>query len=263
MASRAAAAAATGRRRIVGLSTKTYFSLARTNEYTTSLTQRLASASIPGLDAVDVFLIPDFVSLPSAGKILADAGGKVWLGAQDCHWEDSGAFTGEVSPAVLAEAGARIVEVGHAERRRLFGEDDAVTAKKAAAVARNGMVPLVCIGEKTTGEIAAAVAEVETQVAAVLEAVNPKAPVVLAYEPVWAIGAAQPAGEAHILDVVAGIRGLACVKGREGEVRVVYGGSAGPGLFERLASGLDGLFLGRFGHDVDQFVRTVGEVASA
>ena len=251
------------RRRIIGLSTKTYFSLARTNEYTSSMIGRLADAKIPNIDDIDVFLIPDFISVPSAGKILSDAGSKVWLGAQDCHWEDKGAFTGEVSPSVLAEAGVKIVEVGHAERRRIFGEDDEITAKKAAAVSRNGMVPLVCIGEKTTGEISAAVAEVETQVAAVMASVAPSAPVILAYEPVWAIGASQPAGESHILDVVAGIRNLDCVKGREGEVRVVYGGSAGPGLFARLSTGVDGLFLGRFGHDVEQFVRTVGEVASS
>ncbi|KAK7222244.1 hypothetical protein V2G26_010247 [Clonostachys chloroleuca] len=140
------------RRRIVGLSTKMYFSLARQAEFTSAALTSLGAVSPASLSAVDVFVIPDFLNIRSTADSLAAAGAShIWVGAQDCHWDDYGAFTGEVSPAALADSGVRIVEVGHAERRRLFGEDDAVTAKKAAAVARNGMVPLVCIGEKTRG----------------------------------------------------------------------------------------------------------------
>lgn len=248
------------RRRLIGLSSKMYFSLKKTQDYTSDLLAVLPTIPDDQLSKVDVFLIPDFITVIPTGQQIKEANSNLWLGAQDSHWEDGGAYTGEVSPAVLKEAGVKIVEVGHAERRRIFGEDDEITAKKAAAVAKNDMIPLVCIGEKTKGDINVAVDEVAVQVDAVMKLVPDEAEVVLAYEPVWAIGASQPAGEDHILKVVDGIRNLKSVQGRTGQTRVVYGGSAGPGLFERLSSGVDGLFLGRFGHDVAQFVRTVKEV---
>lgn len=260
---------ATQRRRIIGLSTKMYFSLQRTHDFTTSALAALDTLPRDTLSKLDIFIIPDFVTLQSTGKLLQSSSSGVWLGAQDTHWEDNGAFTGEVSPSVLREVDVRIVEVGHAERRRIFGETDDITARKAAAVARNGMIPLVCIGEKTkagdggSDGFSAAVSECQVQVDAVMAAVGDDAEVVLAYEPVWAIGASQPAGEEHVLAVVAGIRELESVKARRGITRVVYGGSAGPGLYERLKDGVDGLFLGRFGHDPAQFVKTVKEVAEA
>lgn len=259
---------ATERRRIIGLSSKMYFSLQRTHDFTTSALAALKTLPRDIIAKLDIFIIPDFVTLQSTGKLLESSPLGVWLGAQDTHWEDSGAFTGEVSPSVLREVGVRIIEVGHAERRRIFGETDDMTSRKAAAAARNDMIPLVCIGEKTKGggdgtSYGVAVDECQIQVDAVMAAVGSDAEVVLAYEPVWAIGASQPAGEAHVLAVVAGIRNLESVKARRGATRIVYGGSAGPGLFEKLKDGVDGLFLGRFGHDPAQFVKTVKEVAEA
>ncbi|XWW94811.1 hypothetical protein V2A60_002759 [Cordyceps javanica] len=252
------------RRRLVGLSSKMYFSYDKTQNYTTDVLARLSTLPPELLARIDVFILPDFVTVGATAAQVRATGLPVWTGAQDCHWEDSGSFTGEVSPSVLRAAGARIVAVGHAERRRLFGEDDAVTAAKAAAASRNGLVPLVCVGEKTrSDDTAAAVDECRPQVEAVARALADDAELVLAYEPVWAIGAAEPAGNAHILAVVAGLRALDCVRDRKGTTRVVYGGSAGPGLFERLKTGLDGLFLGRFAHDPDRFVQTVKEVAEA
>ncbi|KAM3506057.1 hypothetical protein MY11210_007703 [Beauveria gryllotalpidicola] len=252
------------RRRLVGLSSKMYFSLAQTQSYTADVLARLAALPPALLADTDVFILPDFLSVGATAARIAASGLPVWAGAQDCHWEDRGAFTGEVSPAVLRDVGARIVAVGHAERRRLFAEDDAVAARKAAAASRNGMVPLVCVGEETEGgDVGVAVAECRPQVEAVVGALADDAELVLAYEPVWAIGASQPAGDAHVLAVVAGLRGLDCVKNRKGTTRVVYGGSAGPGLYERLKTGLDGLFLGRFAHDPERFVQTVKEVAEA
>ncbi|OAQ70775.1 mitochondrial triosephosphate isomerase [Pochonia chlamydosporia 170] len=250
-------------RRLIGLSTKMYFSQSHNREVTQGFLTHLSSITAESLSDVDIFIIPDFVSLTETINLLKSSPVPIWPGAQDCHWEDSGAFTGEVSPAVLSEVGVKIVEVGHAERRRLFGEDDATVAKKAAAVSRNGMIPLVCIGEQTRGDIGVAVDECQTQVEAVMGGVPSTAEVALAYEPVWAIGASEPAGEEHVLRVVEGIRRLDCVKSRRGVTRVVYGGSAGPGLYERLKTGLDGLFLGRFGHDPERFVKTIREVAEA
>ncbi|ORY56328.1 Triosephosphate isomerase [Pseudomassariella vexata] len=248
------------RRRIVGVSTKMYFSAARTKAYIAELLQHL-SKSPKILDQIDIFVIPDHITLTSV--IAQLEGSKVMTGAQDAFYEDSGAYTGEVSPCVLAEVGCRIVEVGHAERRRIFGEMDEDVAKKARSAARNGMIPLVCIGERTKGEVSIAVDECRTQVENVMAAVADDAEVILAYEPVWAIGAAEPAGAGYVVSVVKEIRALDCVQMREGVTRVLYGGSAGPGLFERLKEGVDGLFLGRFGHDPAQFYKTMQEIASA
>jgi triosephosphate isomerase len=245
-----------------------YFSLTHMRDFTDNLIAHLTASSAETLSHVDIFVIPDFVAVTSVVEQVKQSPVPVWVGAQDCHWEDYGAFTGEVSPAVLRDAGVRIVEVGHAERRRLFGEDDPMVARKAAAVARNGMLPLVCIGEKKrhhddAAAVMAAIEECRGQVETVMEAMPPDAEVVLAYEPVWAIGAAQPAADAHVLNVVDGIRGLDCIRHRTGITRVVYGGSAGPGLFTRLKQGLDGVFLGRFGQDPERLVKTIEEVAMA
>ncbi|RDA91567.1 hypothetical protein CP533_5963 [Ophiocordyceps camponoti-saundersi (nom. inval.)] len=249
-------------RRLVGLSTKMYFSLSRTRNFATRLVELLPPTD-KDISQVDIFLIPDFISLAETATLLKST--PIWTGAQDCSWDDEGALTGEVSAAVLREAGARIVMVGHAERRRLMAEDDSIVARKAAAVSRNGMVPLICIGEVTAGaDTAAAVSECRPQIEAAIGAVSAETDVVLAYEPVWAIGADRPAGDDHVRAVVDGIRRLDCIaRRRQGSVRVVYGGSAGPGLFGRLSCSLDGLFIGRFGHDPEQFVRTIREVAEA
>ncbi|RDA82423.1 hypothetical protein CP532_0844 [Ophiocordyceps camponoti-leonardi (nom. inval.)] len=249
-------------RRLVGLSTKMYFSLSRTRHFVDRLVELLPSAE-NDLSQVDIFLIPDFITLAETAARLKST--PLWTGAQDCSWEDEGPLTGEVSAVVLREAGARIVMVGHAERRRLMAEDDSVVGRKAAAISRNGMVPLICIGEMTAGAgTDAAVAECRPQIEAAVGAVSAETDVILAYEPVWAIGADRPAGDDHVRAVVDGIRRLDCVAGRrQGSVRIVYGGSAGPGLFARLSGSLDGLFIGRFGHDPEQFVRTIREVAEA
>ncbi|KAI0470654.1 Triosephosphate isomerase [Xylariaceae sp. FL0804] len=315
------------RRRLIGMSTKMYFSAAQTHAWVASLQSLLnADDNSPNnnpnnnnnglLDTLDIFIIPDHITLASVASTLAAdpaSSARVLVGAQDCSDADFGALTGEVSPAVLAEVGCALVEVGHAERRRLFGETDASAARKAAAAARNGMVPLLCVGERDAppslalappvppapaapssddgGEqqqqqpdsdsdsaVAAAVSACLAQIRPVVALLPPGAPLVLAYEPVWAIGADAPAPAAYVAAVARGLRaelmadygygyhyGLA-EEVRRGELRVLYGGSAGPGLFARgggLASDVDGLFLGRFGHDPEQFFRTAREVADA
>ncbi|CAJ2503172.1 Uu.00g105660.m01.CDS01 [Anthostomella pinea] len=252
------------RRRLVGVSTKMFFSAARTRTYINDLLHILSNPPSPDLlQEIDIFLIPDHLTLATSITQLRTSPVPILPGAQDTHHADSGAYTGAVSPAVLAELGCRIVELGHAERRRLFGETDETTALKAAAVARNGMTPLVCIGERTRGEIGVAVDECVVQVEAVVAAVPADSELILAYEPVWAIGAAQPAGAEHVVGVARAIRGLACVQGRKGTTRILYGGSAGPGLFENLKEGVDGLFLGRFAHVPEQFYKTIVEIAAA
>jgi triosephosphate isomerase len=231
-----------------------YFDLPSTLRYIDSVSA-LSSSS------VDLFVIPDFVSLLPANEKLSSS--DIWLGGQDCYHEDKGAFTGEVSPLTLAQAGVKIVEIGHAERRRLFGETDDDVAKKAAAIVRNGMIPLICIGEKEKSSIASqavgiAVSECQPQIEAALSLVPDDAEVVLAYEPVWAIGASEPAGADHVVAVTQNLRAL--TQARKGRTRILYGGSAGPGTFGKLKEGVDGLFLGRFAHDVENLKQVIREV---
>ena len=248
-------------RRIVGVSLKMYFDLTSTLSYVRGVLQLDGDAWNAN---VDLFVIPDFVSLTESQRILEPS--SVMLGAQDTHWEDKGAFTGEVSPAVLRQAGVRIVEIGHAERRALFGETDKSVAKKAGAAARNGLIPLVCIGEKTHHSIAsaavgAAIQECKPQVTSVLAAVPDDQEVILAYEPVWAIGAKEPADPDHVVNVTKELRKFA--SGRSGVTRIVYGGSAGPGTYAKIAEGVDGLFLGRFAHDIQNLKKVIEEVGGA
>ena len=247
-------------RRIVGTSLKMYFDLNGTDNYLQGVAKLDAHAQ---QHDVDLFVIPDFISVLRGRDILKDTAVK--LGAQDAFWADSGAFTGEISPKVLAQAGVRIVELGHAERRRLFHETDSDTAKKAAAACRNGLVPLICIGEKSSSPIASAavgmaIAEVRPQVQSVLTQCPDDAEVILAYEPVWAIGASEPANADHVLAVTGAIREMTA--NRKGTTRILYGGSAGPGTFEKLAAGVDGLFLGRFAHDLSNLKQVITEIGS-
>jgi triosephosphate isomerase len=248
----------TREKRIVGTSLKMYFDLPSTLRYIDSVASLSSAAENAN---VDLFVIPDFVSLlPSKDKL---ANSSVWLGAQDSFSEDKGAYTGEVSPLTLSQAGVKIVEIGHAERRRLFGETDEDVAKKAAAIVRHGMIPLVCIGEKNKSEIASqavgiAVSECKPQIEAALSQISDDAEVILAYEPVWAIGAAEPAGADHVVAVTQNLRALCSA--RKGRTRILYGGSAGPGIFQKLKDGVDGLFLGRFAHDIKNLEKVIQEI---
>ncbi|KAJ5931839.1 hypothetical protein N7516_006328 [Penicillium verrucosum] len=148
------------------------------------------------------------------------------LGAQDCFWESQGAYTGEVSPASIRALGCTIIELGHAERRAIFNETDDQTARKAAAACAQHMVPLVCIGEVTapgpivSQAVGQAVTECAVLVRAVLAAIPDDAPVIFAYEPVWAIGQPKPAGVDHVAAVVQGVR--AVIGSRSGTARVLF-----------------------------------------
>lgn len=239
------------RRRIVGVSFKMYFSIQQTRSYIQACTllDELASSR-----SVDLFLIPDFLSITTASHLLENSP-TIRLGAQNCCWTDGGAYTGEVSPASLKSLSVSIVELGHAERRKLFRETDETVVKKAIAVERNGMTPLVCVGERVRGSVQAAIEECRSQVESVLAATSKE--VIFAYEPVWAIGQQESASADHVVDVVRGIRALCGMR----EVRIIYGGSAKPGTFAPLGEVVDGLFLGRFAHDIKNLEKIISEVA--
>ena len=248
-------------KRLVGVNTKMYFDLPTTTSYISTVS-KLAP---PSDSSTGIFIIPPYPSLETASRILK-AHPQILLGAQNCHDADSGPYTGEVSPLMLKQIGCSLVILGHAERRaHPFNETDQVVAAKAKAAARNGLIPLVCIGEKSKSNIMSegvglAIRECRPQIEEVLHAVQDDIPIIFAYEPVWAIGAQEPASADHVLAVAKSIRDAFKAQMKNREIRILYGGSAKPGTWASLKDGLDGLFLGRFAHDVDNFEKVIQEV---
>lgn len=235
-----------------------YFGYGRTLEWCRAVAAAASAHPAVASGEVELFVLPTAPAIPAAREILAPA--RVGVGAQDLSWADEGAFTGEVSPAVLAELGCRYAEVGHAERRRLLGEDDAIVAAKTAAALRNGLTPVLCVGEPERGSADDAVDHCRRELAAVLSEA-PAGRAIVAYEPHWAIGAPEPASPEHVSAVAEGLaETLASLPDREGS-RVIYGGSAGPGLLSKLSPAVSGLFLGRFAHDPAAFAAVLDEAA--
>ncbi|HEY8752104.1 MAG TPA: triose-phosphate isomerase family protein [Arthrobacter sp.] len=253
----------------IGVSTKMYMGYRDSLDWLARIRYEVDSRPALVAGRVVPFVIPSFPVLPAAGGVLA--GSPLRLGAQNCGWAD-GPWTGEVSPSLLAELGARFVEIGHAERRRHFGEDNAMIARKVRAADDAGVTPLLCVGEETINEATGAGARnaaafVHQQIA---EAVGGDwslaSRLVVAYEPVWAIGAAEPAGASYVAAVVRSLRRLLAAHSHEagsalGELPVIYGGSAKPGLLPAL-DGVSGLFLGRFAHDAENFGKVLDEALS-
>lgn len=208
-----------------------------------------------------VFVMPSVPALSQVSEAIGDA--PMALGAQDLFWEDRGAFTGAVSGADLVGLGCEYVEVGHVERREIFGEGEDVTRRKFAAATRNGLTPVLCVGESHASDVDDAVktciAQFESALAGIEEGTLPR--LVVAYEPEWAIGAVEPAPPEHVVAVVDRLRArIAQTPGLIDGV-VIYGGSAKPGLLSKIGDCVDGLFLGRFAHDPAAFARILDEVA--
>ncbi|WP_110590049.1 triose-phosphate isomerase family protein [Microbacterium suaedae] len=239
----------------VGVSLKMYFGHERARSWFDAVAARARSHPAVTSGAVTLFVTPTYLQVLPA--VDAFRGTPVRVGGQDVAAADEGAFTGEVSAAELAEVGASIAEIGHAERRRLFGETDAVVAEKTRAALRAGLTPLLCIGEEEQADPArAAELSVRQLRAAIGDAED--GPVIVAYEPVWAIGAPEPAGEDHVRIVARALR--AALADRPGSA-VIYGGAAGPGLLTTLGDAVDGVFLGRFAHDPDALLAVLDEAA--
>jgi triosephosphate isomerase (TIM) len=167
------------------------------------------------------------------------AGTPVKLGGQNCHWEASGAYTGEISAEMLKDAGCSAVIVGHSERRTIFGETDAMVRLKAAAAHRAGITAIICIGE-TLDQRKAGHAEqvVSDQLAGSLPEGSNAANVVIAYEPVWAIGTGLTPTMAEVQEIHGSIRKrLIALIGEEGaQVRILYGGSVKPSNAQAFAT---------------------------
>lgn len=178
-------------------------------------------------------------------------------GAQNCYFEDKGAFTGENSPATLQALGARWALVGHSERRQLFGETDELLAKKVSKVQDVGLTPLLCVGELLDERTAGQTLDVlRRQLATGLAMANKQAPLVVAYEPVWAIGTGRVAGPEQVQEAHAFLRSELTRHGFLPSTPLLYGGSVKPdnagGLIQ--IPNVDGFLVGGASLEVDTFL---------
>jgi triosephosphate isomerase len=182
-----------------------------------------------GAGRVDVLVAPPFTVLREVARALDEMGSRVWVGAQTMSDRDSGAFTGEVSGAMIRDAGATWVILGHSERRQLFGEDDAAVERKTLAAMTTGPRPIVCVGETLAErEAGATLAVVARQVRAVVAALARQPGFgAVAYEPVWAIGTGKVARPEDAQEVHASIRAILgqASPALAAETRILYGGS--------------------------------------
>lgn len=228
--------------------------------------ERLARAVVDGcsdLSDREVLLAPPFTALDVvAGAVRGSA---IYLGAQNVHWEDHGAYTGEVSTAMLRDVGCSHVIIGHSERRQHFGETDANVARKVRASQASGLVPIVCVGETAAERAAGTTLEV---IARQLHdgLLGPEttaiASLVVAYEPVWAIGTGEVATpdlaqavHAFIREVLAGLFESQAAAG----CRILYGGSVKPDNVDELMKepDIDGVLVGGASLDAKAFLRIV------
>lgn len=239
---------------IVALSLKMYFTRTETLDYCRDLVRLLKHLG-EERERVTMALLPDHLVMAEAAAILLPAG--IRLGTQDLCPADRGAYTGEVSGTDLANLGVSVAEVGHVERRRVFHEDDDMVLQKTEAAWRNRMTPLLCIGEVERMQDTARAAEFCLgQVERVVQG-HVDRPLWLGYEPVWAIGADRPASVEYIRQVCRNLRWSLAGEGYH--AKILYGGSAGPGLLSRLWPCVDGVFLGRFAHKPEHFLSVVKE----
>ena len=228
---------------------------------------------LAGPGAPEVVLCPPFVALAAVAEVLRQAGradvrrpADVHLGAQDLHWEPQGAFTGEVSAPMLVDAGCRYVIVGHSERRQLFGETDEQVGKKVRAALSAGLVPIVCVGEtlheRRAGQTEAVVLR---QLQAALGGLSPAevSGLVVAYEPVWAIGTGENASGEEAARVIGRVIRARIAGEWGGEaaagVRILYGGSVSPeNIGEFMAHpDVDGALVGGASLSAERFAAIV------
>jgi triosephosphate isomerase len=211
-----------------------------TAEYCGGLKDRLGRV----VDAVDVAVFPPFTSLAAAVRTLAET--EIAVGAQNVHWAREGAFTAEVSAPMLRELGAYAAIVGHSERRQYFGETDEMAARRASAALEAGLFVIACVGELAQEREAGQTEDVLRRQVSVLSEDDR---LVVAYEPVWAIGTGKTATPDQAREAHAFIKELL-------DVPVLYGGSVTPGNAEELLAqpGVDGALVGGASLDLDSFV---------
>ncbi|WP_461831921.1 triose-phosphate isomerase [Aquifex sp.] len=209
----------------------------------------------------EILICPPFPSLCAASEMLKGTGVK--LGAQNCHYEKKGAYTGEVSLPMLKELGCEYVIVGHSERRHIFGESDEVIHKKVVACLEEGVRPILCVGEKKEEREAGMTFKVvETQIKLALNGIEEHVDRIdIAYEPVWAIGTGIPATPEDAVEVHTFIRNLLKELNprNEGKTRILYGGSVKPENAKEFMKHeeINGLLVGTASLDPESFAKIV------
>ena len=222
---------------------------------------RSLCGQVAEVTGVEVVVCPPFTALASA--IEAAAGSRIAVGAQDCFWEKEGAFTGEVSVPMLADLGCRYAIVGHSERRQYFGETDATVDKKIGAVLAHGLTCIGCLGETLQDrESGQTFAVIERQVRGGFARHLPSPKLVIAYEPVWAIGTGKTATPAQAQEVHAFLRRLVReMAGQEvaSAIRILYGGSIKPDNIAALMAqpDVDGGLVGGASLEAGSFAKIV------
>jgi triosephosphate isomerase len=219
--------------------------------------------SVGTLTSVEVVLCPPYTALEVVGNAIR--GTNIRLGAQNCHWADSGAFTGEIAPGMLVDVGCQYVIIGHSERRQYFAETDESINKKAQAAYRHGLIPIICVGETLEQRQGGKTEEVVTaQVRGCLAGLpaDKIAASVIAYEPVWAIGTGQTATKEQAQEVHALIRRLVAEMFSPevaAQIRIQYGGSVKPQNIRELMAqpDIDGALVGGASLEAESFTAIV------
>jgi triosephosphate isomerase (TIM) len=226
--------------------------------------ERFLAAFLPNVpdSGAEVVICPPFLSLKTAVEHCAQSRARV--AAQNMHQEAEGAFTGEVSAPMLVELGVDGVILGHSERRQHFGETDEALARKVPAALRAGLEPILCVGESETQRVsdeteAVLTRQIEADLADVPD--DSLADVVIAYEPIWAIGTGKTATTEQAQDAIALIRGLIEARSADAAaaIRILYGGSVKPDYAEELVSqpDVDGALVGGASLDPEDFAAIV------
>ena len=239
---------------------------------TISEARELAAAVVREYQAVSpatLILIPPFTSLQEVKKTVA--GTTIRVGAQDVFWEDQGAYTGEISPLQIKEAGCEFVVIGHSERRQLFGETDEIVRKKTAASLKHGLVPVVCIGETLEErEKEATLSKIKIQLESSVFTLSESEfnRVLLAYEPIWAIGTGKNATPEQVEEVHSYIRSLISQKYGKSAADyaiILYGGSVKPTNAFSLAreKDVDGFLVGGASLEAESFMGIAREAVRA
>ncbi len=246
---------------VIAVSLKMYFDPRRTHEWCRQLADLAGHHPAVRDGLVSLVVLPAVTALTAAVDLFR--GTKVEVGAQDLFYEDRGPFTGGISGADLRQLGCSYAEVGHIERRRVFGESDRVVNLKTHAAWRNGLTPLLCVGERERTSTVLAAQECVRQLESAVEGLDTRVgcrSLVVAYEPAWAIGGTAPATSAHVSAVTHELRSRLRAHHLLMEASIIYGGSAREGLLTDLGGAVDGLFLGRYAHDASAVAAVLDEM---
>lgn len=229
--------------------------------------ESLAAAAPDIDDRIQPFVIPSFTAVREVKRALAAT--RVKVGAQNMHWADAGAWTGEVSPVQLRDCGLDLIELGHSERREHFGETDETVGLKAEAAVRHGFVPLICVGEtldeRESGRADDVLAAQTTGALQFLDQAQRAAPILFAYEPVWAIGEKGIPATSDYADARQALIKRAAAAVLPTAPPVLYGGSVNPGNAAEFIARphVDGLFIGRSAWDPDGYIDILRRAAAA